>query len=236
MARQDDLDRFYGLLDDLSQRVGGTRKLKNCTGYMDWPDRGVYFFLEPGETHRSTDQLRVARVGTHAVSAGSSTSLWNRLRTHRGATRGSYEGGGNHRGSVFRKRVGEAFLERNSLHDEYPHWGEGTSANRDRRLDELELERRVSDYLRELPFLWLNVDDEPSAESQRAYIERNAIALLSNYQRDAIDPRSAEWLGRNSRSDKIRDSGLWNVNHVDEAYDPTFLDDVAIAVDDTRPP
>ena len=236
MARQDDLDRFYGLLDDLSQRVGGTRKLKNCTGYMDWPDRGVYFFLEPGETHRSTDQLRVARVGTHAVSAGSSTSLWNRLRTHRGATRGSYEGGGNHRGSVFRKRVGEAIIERNSLHDEYPHWGEGTSANRDRRLDELELERRVSEFLRELPFLWLNVDDEPSAESQRAYIERNAIALLSNYQRDAIDPRSAEWLGRNSRSDKIRDSGLWNVNHVDEAYDPTFLDDVAIAVDDTRPP
>ena len=236
MARQDDLDRFYGLLDDLSQRVGGTRKLKNCTGYMDWPDRGVYFFLEPGETHRSTDQLRVARVGTHAVSAGSSTSLWNRLRTHRGATRGSYEGGGNHRGSVFRKRVGEAIIERNSLHDEYPHWGEGASANRDRRLDELELERRVSEFLRELPFLWLNVDDEPSAESQRAYIERNAIALLSNYQRDAIDPRSAEWLGRNSRSDKIRDSGLWNVNHVDEAYDPTFLDDVAIAVDDTRPP
>jgi hypothetical protein len=236
MARQDDLDRFYGLLDELSQRVGGILKLKNCTGYMDWPDRGVYIFFAPDEYRESGDGLRVTRVGTHAVSEGSSTTLWNRLRTHRGAMRGSYDGGGNHRGSVFRKRVGEAFIERDSLHDEYPHWGEGSSAKRDRRLDELEMERRVSDYLRDLPFLWLNVDDEPSAESQRATIERNAIALLSNYQRETIDPRSNDWIGRYSRSDKIRNSGVWNVNHVDEAHDPAFLDDVAAAVDDTRPP
>nr|WP_244995537.1 hypothetical protein [Halomicroarcula pellucida] len=95
------------------------------------------------------------------------------------------------------------------------------------------MERRVSDYLRELPFLWLNVDDEPSADSQRAYIERNTIALLSNYQRDAVDARSDDWLGQYSRSEKIRESGLWNVNHVDEAYDPAFLDDIAAAIDDT---
>jgi hypothetical protein len=71
-ARQRDLDVFY----DLEQRVGGTRKLKNCTGYMDWPDPGVYFFLEPGETRDSSDQMRVTRVGTHAVSEGSSTPLF----------------------------------------------------------------------------------------------------------------------------------------------------------------
>ncbi|WP_435075512.1 hypothetical protein [Halorubrum sp. HHNYT27] len=235
MARQDDIDRFYGLLNDLEQRVGGTRQLKNCTGYMDWPDRGVYIFFAPDEYRDSGDQLRVTRIGTHAVSEGSSTSLWNRLRTHRGAMRGTYDGGGNHRGSVFRKRVGEAFVERDSLHGEYPQWGEGSSAKREQRLDELEMERRVSDYLRSLPFLWLKVDDEPSADSQRAYIERNTIALLSNYQQDAVDARSNDWLGNHSRSVKIRESGLWNVNHVGEEYDPMFLDILTDAIEDTQP-
>lgn len=120
----------------------------------------------------------------------------------------NYEGGGNHRGSVFRKRVGEAMIERHGLHDEYPHWGDGSSADRNRRLDELELERRVSEYIRELPFLWVDVDDEPSPESDRAYIERNAIALVSNYRKDTIDARREDWLGRASPRNEIRTSGL----------------------------
>lgn len=37
MGRGDDLDRFYRLMDDLEEQVGGTQKLKDCTGYMDWP-------------------------------------------------------------------------------------------------------------------------------------------------------------------------------------------------------
>lgn len=235
MARREDIDRLYELLAEVEQTVGGMRTLRDCTGYMDWPERGVYFFFAPDEYRASGDQLRVTRIGTHAVSAGSSTSLWDRLRTHRGAQRGSYEGGGNHRGSVFRKRVGEAFLERDSAHDDYPHWGEGSTAKRDRRLEELDMERRVSDYLRDLPFLWLNVDDEPSADSQRAVIERNTIALLSNYRRETVDARAADWLGTHSRSEKIRESGLWNVNHVDETYDSAVLDDVSEAIAKTTP-
>ncbi|AKU08290.1 hypothetical protein [Haloferax gibbonsii] len=233
MARTDQVNRFYQLMAELEETVGGKQKLEDCTGYMDWPDRGVYIFFAPDEYRESGDQLRVTRIGTHAVSEGSSTSLWNRLRTHRGALSGTYEGGGNHRGSVFRKRIGEAFLERNNLHEEYPHWGEGSSAKRERRLNELEMERRVSDYIGDLPFLWLNVDDEPSAESQRAYIERNMIALLSNYQREAVDPRSDDWLGHYSRSQKIRESGLWNVNHVDEDYDSEFLDSLEECIGQT---
>jgi len=67
--RLDDLERFYTLLADLADRVGGARKLKHCTGYMDWPDRGVYIFLEPGETrtltHRANwDDGTVERVRT----------------------------------------------------------------------------------------------------------------------------------------------------------------------------
>jgi len=234
MSRRSDLDRLYDLLDRLEDTVGGKQRLKDCTGYMDWPDRGVYFFFAEDETRNSTDQLRLTRIGTHAVSTGSGTSLWNRLRTHRGANRGTYEDGGNHRGSVFRKRVGEAMIGRDSLHDEYPHWGKGSSAGRERRLTELEHERRVSDYIRDLPFLWIAVGDEPSPMSDRAYIERNSIALVSNHQKEPIDPRDHHWLGADSPRDEITDSGLWNINHVDEQYDPAFLDRLAAAVDQTN--
>jgi len=224
MTRLSDLDRLYSLFDDLEATVGGKRRLGNCDGHMNWPDRGVYFFFHPDETREYSDQLRVTRIGTHAVSEGSSTSLWDRLRTHRGAQRGTYEGGGNHRGSVFRKRVGEALIERDNLQEEYPEWGVGSSAGRELRLDELEMERRVSEYIRDLPFLWVDIDDEPGPESDRAYIERNAIALVSNFGKESIDPRDEGWLGHYSPVADIERSGLWNINHVAEDYQREFLE------------
>lgn len=235
MARENDLDRLYDLLTELEDRVDGKQRLGDCTGYMDWPERGVYFVFSRDERRDRDNQHRLSRIGTHAVSTGSGTSLWNRLRTHRGANSGTYGGGGNHRGSVFRKRVGESLLERHGLHDEYPHWGEGSSADRDRRLSEHDHEQRVSDYIRDLPFLWIDVDDEPGPDSDRAYIERNAIALVSNFQKESLDSRRDDWLGRHSPRKEIQDSGLWNINHVEETYDPAFLDRVAEAVEDTTP-
>lgn len=233
MTRTGDLDRFYELLNKLESQVGGKQKLKDCTGYMNWPDRGVYFFFANDEYRESEDQLRLTRIGTHAVSSGSGTSMWNRLRTHRGANSGTYEGGGNHRGSVFRKRVGEAIIVEDGLHGEYPEWGEGSSADRDLRLEELEMERRVSDYIRDLPFLWVAIDDEPGPDSDRAYIEQNAIALVSNYNKTPIDARDNSWIGRHSPSQEIQESGLWNVNHVEERYNPEFLSRLEKYVEDT---
>lgn len=235
MGRVEDLDRLYALLDRLEETVGGKRKLGNCTGYMDWPDRGVYFFFASDEHREGGDQLRLTRVGTHAVSEGSSTSMWDRLRAHRGNNRGTFEGAGNHRGSVFRKLVGEAIIARDGLGAVYPRWGEGSSADREVRLKEVGLERRVSDYVRDLPFLWLDVDDRPGPDSDRAYVERNAIALLSNYRTDPVDPRSGHWLGYHSNV-AIRRSGLWNSDHVEESYDPAFLDLVEAKVSETTPP
>lgn len=223
MNRGEDLDRFYRLLERLEDVVGGAQYLRDCTGYMNWPDRGVYFFFASDEA-RPDGGRRLSRIGTHAVSAGSGTTLWNRLRTHRGINSGSFAGGGNHRGSVFRKRVGEAICERDDLHEIYPEWGDGSSAERETRLKETGLERRVTKYLGDLPFLWLDVDDEPGPESDRAYVERNAIALVSNYQKDPLEPRSDDWLGTHSPVPEIRQSGLWNINHVEESYDPAFLD------------
>jgi len=81
----------------------------------------------------------------------------------------------------------------------------------------------VSKVIGAMPFLWLAVEDEPCADSLRGYIERNAIALLSNFDKDPLDRPSAEWLGRYCSREGVRRSGLWNSNHVDEPYDPAFL-------------
>ena len=76
-----------------------------------------------------------------------------------------------------------------------------------------------------MPFLWIKINDPPSTESDRKYIEKNTIALLSNYNKEPrIDKASKDWLGNYALHDKIRNSGLWNVEHVEEEYDPEFLE------------
>lgn len=220
-TRVDDLRRFYRLMEELERRTGGKRALSACSGKMSWPLRGVYFFFEEGEQRSDTgDGLRVVRVGTHALSAGSGTKLWQRLSQHRGS---ATSGGGNHRGSIFRLLVGEA-LARQPHAEQIETWGQGNSASGDIRMGELEHEKRVSAVIGAMPFLWLDVDDEPGPASLRGFVERNTIALLSNYNKAPLDRSSSEWLGQLSARPKVRLSELWNQNHVDEPYDPSFLD------------
>jgi hypothetical protein len=84
-TRLTDLVRFYKLLAALENKIGPHRKLGECSGRMDWPKRGVYFFFEDGEKRSHTGNgQRVVRVGTHALTTGSGTKLWSRLSQHRG--------------------------------------------------------------------------------------------------------------------------------------------------------
>ena len=155
------LDCFYELLARLEQAVGGTRTLADCHGRLGWPARGVYFFFEPGEVRRDGSP-RVTRVGTHALTATSKATLWGRLAQHRGRA----DGGGNHRGSIFRRHVGAALLARDGdpSGTAAATWGSGSSASREVVLAERAHETVVSAYLRSLPFLWLAVDDPPGRE------------------------------------------------------------------------
>ena len=219
-SRTKDLSRFYRTLERLETGIGGMRKLLDCHGRMKWPDRGVYFFFEPGESRSDFGtNPRVVRIGTHALTSSSRTSLWNRLSQHRGV---AATGGGNHRGSIFRLIMGEALMVRDSRYS-VTSWGKGASASSDIRATEIELEKKVSNVIRGMPFLWLEVDDPPGRNSLRGHIESNSIALLSNYNRTVIDPPSNDWLGLHSPRTKIRESGLWNQNHVEEIYEPNFL-------------
>jgi hypothetical protein len=113
-------------------------------------------------------------------------------------------------------------------------WGAGNSAFEAVRRAESALEQEVSRYIGKMPFLWLEVGDVPGPTSQRAYIERNCISLLSNFGKHSVDRPSPNWLGNRSPEVTIWQSGLWNTNHVEEQYTPDFLDVLADLVTKTK--
>lgn len=227
------IGQFYSLLSRLERLDGQGLPLRSYSGKSRLPDRGVYFFREPTE-FRSTapNELRIVRVGTHALTTGSKSTLWKRLKAHLGTRSGA----GNHRGSIFRLHVGTALLAREEK--SISSWGVGSSApltirhNEELKAAEDALEREVSQLIGSMSVLWVDVPDPPGPESNRGFIERNAIALLSN-KLSPIDRASGGWLGNFSPREDIRSSHLWNLNHVNEPYNPQFLDALEIAVSNT---
>ena len=113
-------------------------------------------------------------------------------------------------------------------------WGTDNSASKSIRLAEIPLERDVSAVLGAMPFLWIEVADAPGVGSDRVYLERNSIALLSNFEKEPIDKPSEGWLGLQSPQGTIRLSGLWNTNHVGDEYTPAFLDVLEKYVSDAK--
>jgi hypothetical protein len=236
MSRLADLHRFYDQLEGLSQRLGGTRTLATLSDFRDWPNRGLYFFFETSENRRESGSgPRIVRVGTHALSAGSRSTLRQRLGQHRGQA----TGGGNHRGSIFRLLIGQALIAR-GVTGPCVSWGvksdiaKASAALKINRADlsvvEASIERAVTKYICVMSFLWIDINDEPGPASLRGFVERNSIALLSNHERALLDPPSPNWLGHSSNRDLVRGSGLWNQRHVGETHDPLFLDVLERAV------
>jgi hypothetical protein len=214
----DNLCSFYAALAELEARLGGLRNLETCQRTDIPASRGVYFFFEVGEVRGGSGSgSRVVRVGTHGLGAGSVSTLWSRLRQHRGVA----GGGGNQRGSIFRRHVGAALMDA-GLVEAVPDWWIGINAAPSQRLAEQAAELAVSGVIRRMPFLFLPVGDAAGPSSERGYIERNAIALLSHPITRSLDPPSSAWLGRHARAPEVRQSGLWNVRHVSETMDPEF--------------
>lgn len=228
-SRTPDTGRFYELLALLDDLVGGPRRLVDCTAASGWPAAGVYFFFEDGE-RRWDGSPRVVRVGTHALTATSRTSLWSRLAQHRGTLGGTTPGGGNHRGSIFRLHVGTALLATGDWDPAIKASWTDPHPSRAARQAERPVERAVSAHIGAMPLLWLPVPDS----RHRGLIERHSIALLSA-RTGGPDVASAGWLGRFADAEKVRSSGLWNVYHVDDVYDPGFLDELARLIDAVPP-
>ena len=221
-TRLEDVKRFYEILGNLERRLGGCRILAECTSSSGWPTRGVYFFMENGEERsESGDGLRIVRVGTHSVkTGGSKTCLWNRLNQHKS------------NGSIFRRLIGSALINKLGINYAYYKWWSLNNSEKD-LTTEKSIKRCISKTIGKMPFLWLEVDVEDNMEAGaelRDYIEKNSIALLSNYKRSIIDAASDRWLGHLATDEhgdlisKVRESGLWSRNYVHRIYEPEFLD------------
>ena len=201
--RQQNIDKFYDLLDKVVIKF--PKRTLDTISKSKLPEKGVYFFFEQNETRQNSDTDRVVRIGTHAAIANSNATLYDRLYNHKG----SRDMTGNHRGSVFRKLIGYSLLYKDSLN--FPHWGD-KSKKSDKlvKSSEKDFEKIVSTYLHTLTFIVLEVPGPSSKDNDRAFIEENSIALLSNYGRPSIDKCSKHWLGQYSKDSKIIGSGLWN--------------------------
>lgn len=212
-------DRFYLALGELAEVLDGPRCLRDCHAADGWPQQGVYYFFESGEVC-ADGRDRVVRVGTHALTATSRTTLWGRLRQHRGHLSGSHPGGGNHRASVFRQHVGAALIRREQLPSRFlDSWLDRHGPRPGWTAQEAQIEQAVSRHIQAMPFLWLAVPER----ADRGYIENNSIALTSCLAQ-GLDPPSGRWLGRYASRAEICQSGLWNVDHVRGHADTGFLD------------
>lgn len=214
MSRRKDLKRFYKLMNTLKKKTGGRRKLGDCDPTTDPKIGGVYFFFEKGERRTGSGKgKRVVRVGKcqryrHRIS-----------RQHKGPRDEMV------RGSVFRRWIHNALFlrDRKRVFAGFPDITQMNLTGMLKALNrgqQRRLAKATSEHMWPMDFLFVPI----RGEECRRYIEKNAIALLSEYNKKAIDPASKGWLGRHSASERIKRSGLWNNNHVANAYEPEFID------------
>lgn len=239
--RSPKLQEFYRKLGDHCEETTGTLYLSDVDGTLDWPNRGIYVFFSPDTNPEinPVKEWKIRRIGTVGDCKGSSSTLWERLRAHRGNKNGKYAGGGNHRGSVFRRHVGRALIEKDELQDRYPHWGiphrnipediDTTTL----REQEHQLEEQISNRIRNLPFTVINIPGDPGPDCDRARIEKNLIALTSHARRTNPELRSDDWIGRHVPHAEIAKTGLWNVDHTNAFYTNNIINELDPYIDQT---
>lgn len=158
-------------------------------------NNGIYIVFEAGETFGSWN--RIVRIGTHT----SKDRLKGRLRDHFSRE--------NKDGSIFRKNVGKAILNRIN-HTYLPIWSLDTSKPENRIFIDFELQREiekeVSKYLEQnFSFAVFPVEDN----QLRLRLEEGIIATL---HQNVNFKASGNWLGNYSPEGQIRSGGMWLKN------------------------
>ena len=165
------------------------------------PRNGIYVLFEAGETFGSYS--RIVRVGTHTGA----NQLPSRLKQH-------FVNENKNR-SIFRKNIGRALLNEES-HPYISLWElDVTSrADREKNLPLLDLEFEKSMERRITAFICENFSFctfEVNTKEERLKWESRIVSTLA--QAPGITP-SDDWLGHHSPKDRIRASGLWQVNEL----------------------
>ena len=202
-----DLLRMYKLLDELATRTHSPQQPCLLSELQSGGLKsGGVYFFYEDGEHQSD-----SGAGDRIVHVGQSTTLRSRLLQHKH---------GNKDNSIFRKLVGHALEEENK------------NKKPPKKLPQKQFNERVTETLGNMWVLCLPIEDKALHDS----IKRNAIALLSNYNKQPIallrnhhkhpiDLPSKNWLGHHCGKEEVRESGLWNQDYVGhEEYDSDFLD------------
>jgi hypothetical protein len=213
------LVKFYELIDVLENGLHGRRTFKSLRDENGLLNKGVYFIFEDNEIRfNNPSKLRVTRVGTLGIQDSeerNERTLWDRLNDHKGYQ----SGGGSCRHSVLRRHVGHAIISKSQGSIVAPAWCRKKPPwSEEERVEVKAVEPHVTRYIGEMSFLWVVINDEPSNRSDRKFVEKYAIALLSKH-REA----SENWLGNFARNDNVKNSGLWNDDDVGGRLHADFL-------------
>lgn len=165
------------------------------------PKNGIYVIFEKGETYDVLD--RIVRIGTHRGN----NQLRSRLHQHFTKE--------NKDRSIFRKNIGRCFLnEENNPYLKVWNLDLTTKEIREKNAHlineafQSQLEKKVSRYIQgNLSFAIIEVNNR----DERLYLESRIISTISLCGN--CKP-SSTWLGLYSPKDKIRKSGLWQVNEL----------------------
>jgi hypothetical protein len=162
---------------------------------------GIYILFEKGEKYAGFD--RIVRIGTHTGK----NQLRSRLAEHFVRE--------NKNRSIFRKNIGRCLLHK----EQHPYsilWELDITSRKDReknlKLLDLSFERlletRISQYIQtNFTFCVFEV----SIKEHRLYWESKIVSTLTK----ASDFKpSLNWFGNYSPKEKIRASGLWQVNEL----------------------
>ena len=229
ISTQAEIDRLYMLLQLRSEpilsrygRIPTLRDLHSPRTTMG--TKGVYFLFEPGECRSNLAAQRIIRVGSHRSQRA---SIESRIAEH--ATDWGR--------SVFRRHVGTALIRKGDFDAaiqvaDRDRWaalwferfnGWAVHHRRARLHPTLHpLHPIVTRAIAEMSAVWVEIRDQAA----RLELERQCIRLLSNYLHHdkQVEPPSDTWLGYYALSEKVRKSGLWNVQHVGRPHATGFLD------------
>lgn len=165
------------------------------------PKNGIYVLFQKGEKGHAGD--RIVRVGTHTGE----NQLRSRLKQH-------FLNPNKDR-SIFRKNIGRALL--NKEKDPFLNFWEidlTTSKNKEKYKDQIdfkkqrEIEKDVSSYIQKNFFF--SAFEVPEKD-ERLKLEALLISTVSLCHE--CQPAS-DWFGNHSPKNKIRESGLWQVNEL----------------------
>jgi hypothetical protein len=182
------------------------------------PENGIYFFYEDGEVWgHGGNKPRIVRVGTHKDGNFRSRIKEHYLLDESWMNFNENKPKPSDR-SIFRKNIGRALLNKGK--DSYLKiWNTDFMTSRNKKLwgskRDIEKERRVEEMITRMirerfSFRFIILDSQVGRMGSKG-LESSLIGTLAHCN---LCKPSANWLGNYSPIEKIREGGLWLVQHL----------------------